>query len=190
MKRSNDEELLKKIETGGIAKEGRRNNASDQTTIQSMHDQAVGLGAACAGCQSDDDEAVLDGMVERLMPRLVDALMPEILRAFENLGKATVSGLTKTTDGLTRIGDQVVRVAKAVTAQERRLVNLEKSPAQPLPIVKCVDPRDQIAGFGQRSTGTADDLERLQAETTDPVVRAAIGAEIAKRMIRSQQNQR
>ena len=52
--------MYKADEGGGLGKIGARNSAADLSTIQAIHDQAVSLGASCAGCSMDNDTAADD----------------------------------------------------------------------------------------------------------------------------------
>ena len=68
---------------GGLGKIGARNSAADLATIQTIHDQAVTLGASCDGCALDgDDDDESDDMADKMAGLIAerDALKKALAR--------------------------------------------------------------------------------------------------------------
>jgi hypothetical protein len=107
-------DLAPRSETGradALAKEGRRNSASDQETIQAMHDQACRLGAVC----STDNMAQMKAESGAL--KKIQADLEALKKAYEDL-KAQPRPAKGVLKAVGKEGDGVAAEDKPMTALE------------------------------------------------------------------------
>lgn len=143
-----------------MEKVGARNNKTDAARIQTIHDHACDLGAACAEGDVVEKLSKADTEINRLTAALTEAL-PGI----EKLG-ATVAA-------------QQELLAKADLdrkALTERLANLEKQPMPPKGQIRALAKEDDTGGaIAPRQTEPKPgSLQEELAKCDDPIKRAAI----------------
>lgn len=102
---SADDSLAMADKTGDLAKAGSRNSKADQEKIQSMHDMAVGLGAACGAAEKHDHTEDLKKVADledslQKMTAERDTLQKRVkeLEAMPAAGKGVLKAVSKADD--------------------------------------------------------------------------------------------
>lgn len=186
-------EVLKAV-TADLAKAGSRNSKSDMEKIQAVHDHAIGLGACCdeTNCKAKDDlDSGSDnqGKDEDTEKTVND----ELGKANTSTDKADeVSELAQLVKGfksLEKAMNDLKDENKGLVEKVKRLEALPDDSNSP--VLKAVE--KSIGGSPavgvDADTSKIEALKALMQSTTDPMVKQAIGQELAVLSVRTLKSQ-
>ncbi|GLR26518.1 HK97 family phage prohead protease [Limnobacter litoralis] len=123
--------------TGDLAKAGSRNSKADQEKIQSMHDMAVGLGAACGAAEKHDHTEDLKKVADledslQKMTAERDTLQKRVkeLEAMPAAGKGVLKAVAKADDleddEISKAAKDEEEFLKTATPEQKALYELKK----------------------------------------------------------------
>lgn len=146
-----------------LQKAGARHTAAELAQLQTIHDHAVSLGAACQGG----------------MEKMAKNAMEEVLEKVSGLaGQVTALSeqLTKVQTDFSAQGEQLEKVAAENTALKERLAKVESQPAPAKGVLKAVDKADDMQPLAKVDGPSKEEM--IKNNDTLGLIKAAQGKPI------------
>lgn len=178
---------MRKLAAGDLSKRGARHNATDSQLLQSIHDSACTLGAACATASTED--AGKAAQAEQLKKMIAEELEA---RGWSKAPATTE--LVKLAKALQTNGELIKRaegLEKQFKALEDRVQVVEQQPEAQLPTLRVIKRDGTSHEEVNPNAGKGTDLVMLEKLLTDESIsgptRAELGKVLALRDIRNLQ---